>query len=542
MHTRVDSPDLIVLASRCHTLASKPKAVQAIALRGGRIMTLGSRRSVLPLRGRGTRVVDLGAAVITPGLVDCHTHFFYWALNRALVVDLAPCHTLENVLDRIRAHSRKQTHGAWVLGTGVDHNRWGETFPTAADLDRAVPDRPAMIRARDGHTTWLNTLGMRYAKITARTSDPKGGRYLRDDRGRPTGIVQETAVNLLPNPLRELAADRSGDAYRLIDGALDDAYRIARSMGLVGVHSMDDGPSLFHLQRHHAERRLGLRVVHAVALADLDAACQLGLRSGLGDAWLRIGGVKIFADGALGSQTAYMFEPYPGRGDFCGIPVVAGEELARTVCRAAAAGWAAWIHAIGDRAVHDAVMAISAARRVNTAPLPHRVEHTQCIRPADAGRMARAGIIASVQPCHLPGDVATANRHWPRARRNAYCFRRLLDAGVMLACGSDVPIESLDPRRSLFGAAHRTDEQGAPAGGWFPRERITVEETLRGFTIGAAAASGAATGSGTLTVGAAGDLTVWERDPVRTPSAALREIGVRGCIIDGQLHLNGEGT
>jgi hypothetical protein len=537
VETRSNTPDLILSARRCQLLSAHAPPAQAVAVQDGRIVAVGPRRGVLRLRGRATRVVDLGDAVLTPGLVDCHTHFFYWALGRALVIDVSDLTTLDAVLTRIRTQARSHRVGAWVVGRGFDHNRWGVEFPTAADLDRAVPRCPTMLHSRDGHSTWLNTAGLRAAGITARTRDPQGGRYLRDAHGRLTGIVQETAIERLPDPLRDVARRTDAAARHIIDDALADAYRAAWRLGITGVHAMDDGPSLTHLLRHRTARRLGLRIVHAIALADLDRACQLGLRSGLGDDWLRIGGVKIFADGALGSQSAFMFDPYPGRRDYCGVPVLTGAELETTVRKAVEHGWAAWIHAIGDRAVHETVAALAAAPRPGPATLPHRVEHAQCVRPADVHRMARAGIVASVQSCHILGDIGSADRHWPRARRNAFPLRRLLDAGVVLAAGSDVPVESIDPRRSLFAATMRTDERGQPRGGWFPEQRISIGDALRAFTVGAAAATGRAAPAGTLAVGAPADLTIWTDDPLDAAPETLLTIGIRGCVVDGQIHM-----
>jgi len=190
--------------------------------------------------------------------------------------------------------------------------------------------------------------------------------------------------------------------------------------------------------------------------------------------------------------------------------------------------------------VHDAVTAISAARRIGRPAVPQRIEHAQCARPVDVRRMARAGIVASIQPCHLLGDIETADRHWPRARRHAYGFRRMLDAGVTLACGSDVPVESIDARRSLFAATMRTDEGGQPAGGWFADQCLTAAEVLHAFTRGAAAASGAGLPAGTLAVGSPADMTIWAEDPLRGKPESLLKVGILGCVIGGEVHLTGE--
>jgi predicted amidohydrolase YtcJ len=532
-----NDPDLILCARRCDALGGERGRVEAVAIKGNHIMGLGSRRVVSKLKGRGTKWVDLGDGIVTPGLVDCHTHFFYWALHRALTISVSDCRSREETLTRIRRQARRRSVGDWIVALGFDYNPWPEGRPSAADLDRVIPVRPVIVLSRDVHTAWLNSAALRRVGITARTPDPKGGRFLRDSRGRPTGIAQEAAVDLLPDPVWEFAGQSDAAAVRAIDQALEEAYRLAWSFGIVGVHAVDGAASLNHLQRQHRERRLGIRVVHAIPHANLPHAKALGLRAGWGDRWLRLGGVKLFADGALGSQTAYMFRPYPGSNGNCGVPITAGDELREIAVDAARSGWALWVHAIGDRAVHEAVAAIGAARRVEQRPLQHRIEHAQCARPADIRKMARSGIIASVQPAHIMGDIRTAERHWPQASRNAYAFRSMAEAGVTLAMGSDVPVESIDPRRSLFGAVARTDEEGYPKGGWYARQRLSVREVLWGFTRGAAAAVGGSKLAGTLGLGAPADLTIWHDDPLAARPEELRDLRIAGCVVAGQLHL-----
>jgi predicted amidohydrolase YtcJ len=531
-------PDLLIRARRCYPLRDGGRVVEALAIRGGRIIALGGWRTVSRLQHRETTCVDLGDGVVTPGLVDGHAHFFYWALHRALTISVSDCRSLAEALTRIRQQARRHSLGDWVVALGFDYNSWPEGRPSAHDLDRAVPTRPVIVLSRDVHTAWLNSAALQAVGITARTADPKGGRFLRDSRGWPTGIVQEAAVDLLPDPVWQFAERSDAAALRTIDHALEEAYRVAWSFGIVGVHAMDGAASLMHLQRQHYGRRLGIRVVHAIPLANLPHAKALGLRTGMGDPWLRIGAVKIFVDGALGSQTAYMFHPYPNSGGHCGMPVTAGEELRAVAVDAARNGWALWIHAIGDRAVHEAIAAIAAARRVEEVRLPHRIEHVQCARSADIRRMARLGILASVQPAHIMGDIRTAERHWPRAARNAYAFRSMLDAGVTLVMGSDVPVESIDPRRTFFGAVARTDEQGYPAGGWYPGQRLSMREVLQGCTRGAAATVGGQILAGTLAPGAPADLTLWHDDPIAARCAELLNLRIAGCVVDGQLHLS----
>lgn len=529
-----------IVAKRIYIRFPYRQRVEGLVVRGGRIIAHGARRALRASRNRGDGWLDLGDAVITPGLVDSHTHFFYWAIQHMCVIDVAGEPTLTATLATIRRQSRKKHLGDWVLARGFDINVWGTGFPTAADLDRAVSDRPVMVRSRDGHCAWLNTRAMQRVGIRRSTPDPPGGRYLRDRNGTPTGLVQEAAVDLLPNPVTELALRHDNHSLKIVDEALRSAYQHAWSFGLCGVHALDDAASLLHFQRHRSDGRLGLRIVHSIPYADRNRAIELGLCSGLGDDWLRIGAIKIFSDGTLGSRTALMYDAYPGmRGATmrCGVPVVAGDALRDTVVELAARGWAVWIHAIGDRAVHDCVTAIRAARRVEPRRLPHRIEHAQCARPADIRAMSRLGIIASAQPCHMLADIPVADRHWPRARRHAFPLRSFIRAGLVVPFGSDVPVEPIDPRRSLYAAVLRRDEQGQPTGGWFPGQRLSIEQALACFTEHANASVNASRNHGTLAVGSAADMTVWQDDPLTVPSERLREVRIRGCMIAGKLHL-----
>lgn len=534
-----NSQQLIVLARRCYLRGPRWRSTQALHIDRGRIRATGSRQVILRRRARGVRVIDLADAVVTPGLWDCHTHFFYWALGRTLEIDVSACTTLDAVIRTIRSQGTRRRIGDWVVARGLDHNRWGSEFPTARDLDHAVTDVPTMVHSRDGHSVLLNSTALRRLKITSRTPDPPGGAFDRDQRGRPTGVVRETAIEQLPNPVREIARHPTASAYRTIDRALRAGENAAHELGIVGIHSMDDACSLTHLQRRRADNTLGLRFVHAIPLANLEHAGAIGLRSGLGDEWLRVGGLKIFSDGALGSQTAHMFDNYPGKKGFFGVPTFTEDELHSDIRSATERGFAVWVHAIGDRAVHIVLNAISAAKPPTPLPLPHRIEHAQCVRTRDARRMARLGVVASVQPCHIIGDIVTAQRHWPRAQRDAYPFRQLLDAGVTLACGSDIPIESIDPRRSFFGATLRTDEDFAPTGGWYPQQRMTADEVLYAFTRGAALAAGQPLPAGTLQPGALADLTVWDDDPLKIAPERFLSAGIRGCVVGGRVHVAG---
>jgi predicted amidohydrolase YtcJ len=261
----------------------------------------------------------------------------------------------------------------------------------------------------------------------------------------------------------------------------------------------------------------------------------MGLKTGFGDDFLWIGGIKLFADGALGSQTAYMYSSYPGRRGYCGVATSVGKALRDQVAQAARAGLASWIHAIGDRANHEALMALAGARRVEPTRLIHRVEHAQCVRSADVRRFARLGVIASMQPCHLPGDIALADRYWPRARQRAYPFRSLLTAGAPLAFGSDVPVETMDPIFGIHAAVNRQDRDGQPAGGWYPAERSTVRQALAAYTVGAARAGGRGGRMGRLSPGVAADIVLLSEDVLRVPARHIKDLRVVATVFDGRV-------
>ncbi|MBK8915661.1 MAG: amidohydrolase [Phycisphaerales bacterium] len=535
-------PDALRLILARRVYAQYPYSgpvADALLVRGGRVLAVGARRRLRALAPRSARMIDLGDAWITPGLTDAHTHFFYWALMDGCVVDVQSAGSLAEAQQLLR--SGRPVRG-WVLGRGFDMNVWGGGFPTARELDAAIPDVPCMVRSRDGHVAWLNTAGLRAAGIARRTADPPGGSYRRDARGEPSGIVLEAALDALPNPLAELAHSPAPADQRLVEGALARATGVARRLGFTGVHVLDDAASIRTFQRLRRAGELRLRIAHSVPFDLRAQAYALGLGSGVGDPWFRLAAIKIFSDGTLGSQTALMLDDYPGRPGYRGVGVVHGATLREAVREAVAHGWCVWVHAIGDRAVRETIDAIESAKRVGrsgprarAAIPPHRIEHAQCTQPADVRRMARLGIVASVQPCHLIGDIATADRHWPVARRRAFPLASLRDAGVTLAMGSDVPVESIDPRRSFFAAMCRQDERGAPRAGWFPRQRITAADVLRGFTQGAAESLGDASPAGTLRPGAVADLALWGADPLRWSAGDWLQMPILGSMLAEEL-------
>jgi predicted amidohydrolase YtcJ len=516
-------PDLVVLARRIHLLGDAPP-VSALLVRGGRVAAAGTEAEVRAAALPGARVESLGDATVTPGFTDAHVHLTTWALARRRV-ELHDARTLDEGVARVAAAARSGS--GWIRGLGWDVHRWGG-LPTREALDRVAPDRPVYLESHDIHAAWLNSAALRACGIDASTPDPEGGTIVRDRAtGEPTGVLLEHAKRLsapfLPVPTRDEVRD-----------ALLDAQREAHRLGITGVHSVEQPTGLADFRDLEERGLLRLRVLQAVGLDFLEDAVRLGVRSGFGGEWIRIGGVKMFLDGALGSRTALLREPYEGTADDRGIETLPLADFRDAALRAAEAGIASTVHAIGDAAVERALGVLGAAPRV--AAMPHRIEHLQLCPPELWDAVARSGIVASMQPVHLLSDVLPAERHWGHARsRGAYAFAPLLRAGMTLAFGSDVPVETIDPRPGLFAATERVSWDGEPAGGWYPEHRLTAEEAVRGYTEGPALAAGEADRRGRLLPGYDADLVAWDTDPLGARPEELRTMRCLLTMVGGEV-------
>lgn len=527
--------DRILINGRITTLDPARPEVTALAIVRDRIIAAGDDDRILALAGPGTAIDNLGGRRVIPGLTDAHIHWEGVA-HSLRTIDVFEVPTKEEALRRVAERARAAAPGEWLVGRGWTQALWPDRdFPTAADLDAVAPDNPVYLSAKSGHAAWVNTRALRQAGIDAHTPDPPGGSIRRDDTGAPTGLLLEAPAMLLvwdriPAPTPEQTADLMAEAQRR-----------AWAAGLTGLHDYDDPSCLIALQILRERGEHGLRVVKNINAPWIEHAHALGIRAGFGDHWLRIGGLKIFADGALGPRTAHMIEPYEGEPDNIGIVVTDKEEMAELVSRASAAGLPSTIHAIGDRAVHDvldvyeAVRAEEAARGVPRSARRHRIEHVQLIHPDDAPRLGRLGIIASMQPIHATSDWEMAERYWGDRARWSYNWRAQLEAGAVLAFGSDAPVEPFEPLKGIYAAVTRRRPDGSPGPeGWFPDGRLDLDTTLRAFTQGPAYAAGLERDLGTLAPGYLADLVVLDRDLFAVPPDEYLETQVLGTMVGGE--------
>jgi hypothetical protein len=453
-------------------------------------------------------------------------------------VRLADTTSLDEALERIAARAQTLPADDWLQGSGWNHAAWNSHWPTRHDLDRVCGERPAVLERKDGHSVWASSAALARAGIDHTTPDPPGGHIQRDTEGIPTGILLEAAQHMVLNAVGEPTP-----AERL--NVTQDAILEALSYGLTGLHippgpDANDAPeTLNDLRVLYGRGALPVRCLVHLAARDLDAALALGLRSGLGDEWLRIGGLKIFADGSLGSETAEMLLPYEDRRDK-GMAMLEEAELHALVQRANQAGISVIIHAIGDAANRKVLNAIEQARAPNAAPaeplhLPNRIEHAQLVHPADVPRFAALEVLASMQPLHATSDMPMADELWGRRCATAYALRTLQEAGATLALGSDAPIDALNPWLGIHAAVTRQRTDNTPTDGWYPEQRLSLTDALRGYTRGPAIASGEAAVKGTLEPGMLADLAVLNVDPFMLPPEELHTVQADMTLVGGEV-------
>ena len=523
--------DLLLTNARLYPMSRRPPAgADSVACRHGRILALGAAAELAPLRARRTEVVDLGGRLLLPGFWDCHLHLVWHGLLQNEWLDLRGARSLREAQERLRLFAQSHPRGP-LYGQGFNKNEWpGDRFPTRADLDTVVPDRPVVLDSKDAHTSWCNSAALAQARVGSETPDPPGGRVERDTQGEPTGILLENAkglvAHLIPSPT-------SAALHRAARAAQEQLH----SHGVVGVHNCEGSRELQALQELSLRDCLRLRVVQHLRPADLAAAQQLGLYGSYGSEWVRLGSVKCFLDGALGSQTAAFLEPYVSRPGYAGLPTMTGEELEQ-LARRARPRFGLAVHAIGDRANR---VALDVFGRLPRRGPRQRIEHAQHLAPEDVPRFARLGVIASMQPLHLVADMAVAEKHLgPERCPGAYAISSLLRHGTHVCFGSDAPVEDPSPLRAIHAAVTRLGPDGRPSAGWQPQERITVEQALRGYTVEAAYAAGLEAESGTIEPGKWADLVALSTDitqagPEEIPAACADLTVVAGRVVHTHL-------
>ncbi|MDE3088202.1 MAG: amidohydrolase [Chloroflexota bacterium] len=461
---------LVLANCKIYTMDPARPRANALAFADGRVVAFDG--DALAMRGARAEVIDLRGRAVIPGLVDHHIHFAAYAMSLARA-NLDGARSLEDAVALVATRVAAAKPGEWIIGSGWNHLDWSAPqFPTKVSLDAVAPDSPVVLDRKDGHSLWVNSAALRARSVTRDTPEPPGGVIDRDASGDPTGILRENAMELFKGK-------RGFDADEITADELLNAIHRAHQLGLTGIHNVEGASALRAFQSLHAQGKLTLRVTHMIPTENLEHALALGLRGGWGDEFLRIGGVKIFADGSLGSQTAWMLEPFEGS-DNHGVATHSPEQIEAWARAAAGAGMMVCTHAIGDRAIREVLNVYEKLRREElNAPL--RIEHAQHLHPADIPRFAALNVIASMQPIHATSDYKMADQFLGARGRYSYAFRSLLNAGARVVFGSDCPVETLDPWVGIHAAVTRERASGEPRGGWYPEEKLSVEEAVRAY-------------------------------------------------------------
>jgi len=522
-------PSLAVVNARVWTGDRARPWADAIAVDGDRIAMVGSSAEVRKATATGTNVVDARGMMVVPGFIDAHIHFLIGGFGLASV-QLRDAKTREEFVRRIAAYANGLPSGTWILNGDWDHEQWGGELPRRDWIDAVTPNNPVWINRLDGHMALANSAALSAAGIDTSTRDVAGGTIVRDDSGAPTGILKDNAQPLVgiavPSPTREQE-----------DGALDAAMKFVASKGVTSVHHMGTWNDFAVFDRANQTGRLRTRVYAAVPIDTWERLRDTVASRGRGDQWLRFGALKGFVDGSLGSHTAAMLEPFTDAPNDTGLFVNTPEDLYRWTSGADTAGLHMIVHAIGDRAIRTQLDIYERVERENgPRDRRFRIEHAQHVAPADIGRFAALGVIASMQPYHAIDDGRWAEKVIGHERgKGTYAFRSLLDAGAKLAFGSDWFVAPPTPLEGIYAAVTRRTLDDAHPDGWYPEQKIGIEDALRGYTSGSAYASFEENDKGTLARGKLADFVMIDRDLTAIPPATIREARIMMTVVGGQI-------
>lgn len=524
------SADLVIVNANIHTMNASQKDARSMAVLGNKIIAVGSDADTKALIGTKTRVIDAKGKLVVPGFNDAHVHFLEGGFQLSSV-DLRSAQTPQEFVDRIKSFAAKLPKGRWILGGKWDHENWTpNNLPTAAMIDAVTPDNPVFIDRLDGHMALANTLAMNLAKVEKNVKDVDGGEIVRDASGNPTGVFKDAAMSYI---------DRSIPAFSFeekLEGA-QAATDHAASLGITSVQDMSAGVDVGVYQELMRQGKLKTRVYACSPLSDFKRWHNAGVRYAFGDAMLRVGCLKGYADGSLGSTTAWFFDPYLDAPGSTGLASDEIPKMAEMIAAADKAGLQVNIHAIGDRANATVLDDFAKAEQANgSRDRRFRIEHAQHLRQEDIKRFGSLKVVASMQPFHIIDDGRWAWKRLDEKRlKGTYAFRTLLDSGAVLAFGSDSPVAPLNPLLGIYAAVTRRTLDDKNPNGWIPEQKISVEETVRAFTCGSAYAEFQENVKGTLEAGKLADFVIISDDIFTIDPVKIRDVKVLLTVVDGRV-------
>lgn len=525
------SADLVIVNANVRTMDAKRSQAQSVAVSGGKIIAIGSDADTKPLIGPNTTVIDAKGKLVLPGFNDAHVHFLETGAQLSSV-DLRTAKSPEEFVQRIKDFAAKLPKGRWILGGQWDHENWKpNNLPTAAMIDAVTPDNPVFINRLDGHMALANSLAIKMAGVDRSTPEVSGGLIVRDAAGNPTGVFKDAAMGYIEKVIPDATFEQKLEFAQAVTN-------YAASMGVTSVQDMSAGTDVGVYQELLRQGKLKTRVYACSPLADYKRWQNTGVHYAFGSAMLRVGCLKGFADGSLGSTTAWFFEPYLDAPNTSGLPrAEVTTTMKQNVLDADKAGLQVNIHAIGDRAnatildfYENAVSANGARDR------RFRIEHAQHLRQEDIPRFGKLGVVASMQPLHIIDDGRWAWKRLDEKRlKGTYAFRSLLDSGAVLAFGSDSPVAPMNPVFGIYAAVTRRTLDDKNPNGWIPEQKISVDEAVRGFTWGSAYGEFQENVKGTLEVGKVADIVMLSDDIFTIDPVKIGEAKVVMTIVDGRV-------
>ncbi|MEP6704289.1 MAG: amidohydrolase [Acidobacteriota bacterium] len=524
------SADIVVSNANIHTMNVTQKHATSIAVLGNKIISVGSDADTRSLIGPKTRVIDAKGKLVVPGFNDAHVHFSETGAQLSSV-DLRSAKTPQEFVERIKSFAAKLPKGRWILGGKWDHENWTpNNLPTAAMIDAATPDNPVFIDRLDGHMALANTLAMNLAKVDKSVKDVAGGEIVRDTGGNPTGIFKDAAMSYIARAIPDFSFEERLEAAQA-------ATDHVASLGVTSVQDMSAGTDVGVYQELMRQGKLKTRIYGCSPLTDFKRWQNAGIHYAFGDAMLRVGCLKGYADGSLGSTTAWLFEPYLDAPNSTGLASDEIPRMAENIINADKAGLQIHIHAIGDRANATILDDFAKAEQANgPRDRRFRIEHAQHLRQEDIRRFGSQKVVASMQPFHIIDDGRWAWKRLDEKRlKGTYAFRSLLDSGAVLAFGSDSPVAPINPLFGIYAAVTRRTLDDKNPNGWIPEQKISVEEAVRAFTWGSAYAEFQENVKGTLEPGKLADFVIVSDDIFSIDPVKIRDAKVLLTVMDGKI-------
>ena len=526
--------DVVIVHGHVWTVDAQHPRADAVAIHGGRIVAVGSDAEIAKWIGPATKTIDAQGKSVLPGFIDAHVHFSSGG-GEISSVQLRDASTPQEFARRIGEQAKRLSKGEWMLGGTWDHELWGGTpLPSHDWVDTLTPDNPIFVTRYDGHMAMANGLALRLAGVTRETKDPPGGAIVRDKDGNPTGLLKDAAMDLvyraIPRPSEE-------QLLRMIRAAMNEARRF----GVTSIHDISSTEDVRAYQILATRGELTLRIYCITPLPQWEGPATAGIRAGFGNDWIHLGALKGFADGSLGSTTALFEKPYNDAPETSGLPnemMLPEGNMLKMALGADQAGLQLAVHAIGDKANRIMLDVYTEVAKQNVARSDRRwrIEHAQHLRPEDFTRFAQLGVIASVQPYHAIDDGRWAEKRIGHERaKTTYAFRTFLAHGVRLAFGSDWTVAPLNPMLGLYAAVTRATLDGKNPGGWFPEQKLTLQEAIEAYTMGSAFAEFREKQKGSLTSGKLADVVVLDSDLFSIAPEKIKDASVRCTIVGGKV-------